>query len=231
MKRILLVDDEPDIVEFLKYNLEKQNFEVLVGYNGIEALKKIKQNPDLIILDIMMDGMNGFEVCEKIKANPEYENIPIIFLTAKAAEVDEIKGLKIGASDYIQKPISPKKLIARVISNLRKTGRVQKQTAAPSVTKAGPILIDLDKFIIKVNGKTKILPRKEFKLLHFLAENSGKVFTRDDLLKSVWGADVYVVPRTVDVHIRKIREKLGESAGLIETVKGVGYKFKSFEES
>ena len=111
VKKILLVDDEPDIVEFLKYNLEQQNFEVLVGYNGIEALKKVKQNPDLIILDIMMDGMNGFEVCEKIKANPKYENIPIIFLTAKAGEVDEIKGLKIGASDYIQKPISPKKLI------------------------------------------------------------------------------------------------------------------------
>jgi two-component system alkaline phosphatase synthesis response regulator PhoP len=231
MKKILLVDDEPDIVEFLKYNLEQQNFEVLVGYNGIEALKKVKQNPDLIILDIMMDGMNGFEVCEKIKANPKYENIPIIFLTAKAGEVDEIKGLKIGASDYIQKPISPKKLIARVISNLRKTGKVQKQTAAPRVTKAGPILIDLDKFIIKVKGKTKILPRKEFQLLNFLAENPGRVFTRDDLLKSVWGEDVYVVPRTVDVHIRKIREKLGESAGLIETVKGVGYKFKSFEES
>ncbi len=121
MKKILLVDDEPDIVEFLKYNLEQQNFEVLVGYNGIEALKKVKQNPDLIILDIMMDGMNGFEVCEKIKSKPEYEDIPIIFLTAKAGEVDEIKGLKIGASDYIQKPISPKKLIARVISNLRKT--------------------------------------------------------------------------------------------------------------
>ena len=231
MKKILLVDDEPDIVEFLKYNLEQQNFEVVVGYNGIEALKKVKQNPDLIILDIMMDGMNGFEVCEKIKANPDYENIPIIFLTAKAEEVDEIKGLKIGASDYIQKPISPKKLIARVISNLHKTGKVQKQTAVPRVTKAGPILIDLDKFIIKVSGKTKILPRKEFKLLHFLAGNPGKVFTRDDLLKSVWGEDVYVVPRTVDVHIRKIREKLGESAGLIETVKGVGYKFKSFEES
>jgi two-component system alkaline phosphatase synthesis response regulator PhoP len=197
MKKILLVDDEPDIVEFLKYNLEQQNFEVLVGYNGIEALKKVKQNPNLIILDIMMDGMNGFEVCEKIKANPKYENIPIIFLTAKAGEVDEIKGLKIGAR----------------------------------VTKAGPISIDLDKFIVTVSGKTKILPRKEFKLLHFLAENPGKVFTRDDLLKSVWGEDVYVVPRTVDVHIRKIREKLGESAGLIETVKGVGYKFKSFEES
>jgi len=231
MKKILLVDDEPDIVEFLKYNLEQQNFEVLVGYNGIEALKKVKKNPDLIILDIMMDGMNGFEVCKKIKANPEYENIPIIFLTAKAGEVDEIKGLKTGASDYIQKPISPKKLIARVISNLRKTGKVQKQTAAPRVTKAGPILIDLDKFIVKVSGKTKVLPRKEFKLLHFLAENPGKVFTRVDLLKSVWGKDVYVVPRTVDVHIRKIREKLGESAGLIETVKGVGYKFTSFEES
>jgi len=231
MKKILLVDDEPDIVEFLKYNLEQQNFEVLVGYNGIEALKKVKQNPDLIILDIMMDGMNGFEVCEKIKANPEYDNIPIIFLTAKAGEVDEIKGLKIGASDYIQKPISPKKLIARVISNLRKTGKVQKQTAAPRVTKAGPISIDLDKFIVTVSGKTKILPRKEFKLLHFLVENSGKVYTRDDLLKSVWGEDVYVVPRTVDVHIRKIREKLGESAGLIETIKGVGYKFTSFEGS
>lgn len=231
MKKILLVDDEPDIVEFLKYNLEQQNFKVLVSSNGIDALKKVKQKPDLIILDIMMDGMNGFEVCEKIKANPEYEDIPIIFLTAKAGEVDEIKGLKIGASDYIQKPISPKKLIARVISNLGKTGRVRKQTAAPMVIKAGPILIDLDKIIVKVSGKTKILPRKEFKLLHFLAKNPGKVFTRDDLLKSVWGEDVYVVPRTVDVHIRKIREKLGESAGLIETVKGVGYKFKSFEES
>jgi len=231
MKKILLVDDEPDIVEFLKYNLEQQNFEVLVSSNGTEALKKVKQKPDLIILDIMMDGMSGFEVCKKIKANPEYEYIPIIFLTAKAGEVDEIKDLKIGASDYIQKPISPKKLIARVISNLGKTGRVRKQTATPAVTKAGSILIDLDKFIVKVSGKTKILPRKEFKLLHFLAKNPGKVFTRDDLLKSVWGEDVYVVPRTVDVHIRKIREKLGESAGLIETIKGVGYKFKSFEES
>jgi len=230
MKKILLVDDEPDIVEFLKYNLEQQNFEVLVGYSGIEALKKVKQNPDLIILDIMMDGMNGFEVCEKIKAKPEYEDIPIIFLTAKAGEVDEIQGLKIGASDYIQKPISPKKLITRVISNLRKTGKV-KEKAAPRITNAGPVSIDLDKFIITVNGKTKILPRKEFQLLHFLAENSGKVFTRDDLLKSIWGEDVYVVPRTVDVHIRKIREKLGESAGLIETVKGVGYKFNSFEKS
>ena len=231
MKKILLVDDEPDIVEFLKYNLEQQNFEVLVGYNGLEALKKVKQNPDLIILDIMMDGMNGFEVCEKIKSKPEYEDIPIIFLTAKAGEVDEIKGLKIGGSDYIQKPISPKKLIARVISNLRKTSKGQKQTAAPRVTEVGPITIDLDKFIVTVSGKTKILPRKEFQLLHFLAENPGKVFTRDELLKSIWGQDVYVVPRTVDVHIRKIREKLGESFGLIETIKGVGYKFKSFEES
>ncbi len=231
MKKILLVDDEPDIVEFLKYNLERHNFEVLVGYNGIEALNKVKQNPDLIILDIMMDGMNGFEVCKKIKANPEYEDLPIIFLTAKAGEVDKIKRLKIGASAYIQKPISPKKLIDRVISNLRKTGKVQKKKAAPRVTKAGSISIDLDKFIITVSGKTKILPRKEFQLLHFLAENPGKVFTRNDLLKSVWGVDVFVVPRTVDVHIRKIREKLGESAGLIETVKGVGYKFTSFEES
>jgi two-component system alkaline phosphatase synthesis response regulator PhoP len=213
MKKILLVDDEPDIVEFLKYNLEQHNFEVLVGYNGIEALNKVKQNPDLIILDIMMDGMNGFEVCKKIKANPEYEDLPIIFLTAKAGEVDKIKRLKIGASAYLQKPISPKKLIDRVISNLRKTGKVQKKKAAPRVTKAGSISIDLDKFIITVSGKTK------------------KVFTRNDLLKSVWGVDVYVVPRTVDVHIRKIREKLGESAGLIETVKGVGYKFTSFEES
>jgi two-component system alkaline phosphatase synthesis response regulator PhoP len=118
-----------------------------------------------------------------------------------------------------------------VISNLRKAGKGQKQSTTPRVTKVGPIVIDLDKFIVTVSGKTKILPRKEFQLLHFLAENPGKVFTRDELLKSIWGEDVYVVPRTVDVHIRKIREKLGESAGFIETVKGVGYKFKSFEES
>ncbi len=231
MKKILLVDDEPDIVEFLKYNLEQQNFEVIVGYNGIEALKKVKQNPDLILLDIMMDGMNGFEVCEKIKAAPEYKNIPIIFLTAKAGEADEIKGLKIGASDYIQKPISPKKLIARVISNLRKVDGAEKNKRNSKVIKIGPIVIDLEKFIVTVDGKTKILPRKEFQLLHFLAENPGKVFSREDLLKSIWGEDVYVVPRTVDVHIRKIREKLGDNASLIETLKGVGYKFKNLEES
>lgn len=229
MKKILLVDDEKDIVEFLKYNLEQENFEVLVGYNGEEALEKISQKPNLVILDIMMPKMDGFEVCRRIRATPGFENVPIIFLTAKSGEIDEIKGLELGASDYIQKPISPKKLVARVNSNLRKFEETSVPVAGPVNIKIGPLDIDKEKYVIRVNGEKKIFPRKEFELLYFLASNPGKVLNREALLKNVWGADVYVVDRTVDVHIRKIREKLDSYSDLIETVKGVGYRFKSVE--
>jgi len=229
MKKILLVDDEVDILEFLKYNLEQDNFEVLVSSNGKDALKKISQNPDLIVLDIMMPEMDGFELYQQIKANKEYQDIPIIFLTAKSGETDEIKGLDLGASDYIQKPISPKKLIARIKSNLRKSDQTEKKSQEFKNLKIGTLEIDVEKFEVKVDSKKKFFPRKEFQLLYFLAQNPGKVINRETLLKEIWGNDVYVIDRTIDVHIRKIREKLSKHSELIETIKGVGYRFKHNE--
>jgi len=228
MKKILLADDEHDIVEFLQYNLKQEGFNVITAYDGAEALKKISENPDLIILDIMMPRMDGYEVCKRIRATNGYEHTPIIFLTAKSGEVDEIKGLELGASDYIQKPISPRKLIARVKANLRSAER-EEGKAGPAKIKAGPLTIDRDKYEVSINGEKRILPRKEFEVLYYLANNPGRVFSRETILKDVWGQDVYVVDRTVDVHIRKIREKLDTYADLIETIKGVGYRFKSVE--
>ena len=229
MKKILLVDDEPDIVEFLKYNLEQQNFNVIVGYNGEEALQKLVENPDLIILDIMMPKLDGFEVCKRIRAKKEYDNVPIVILTAKIGEINEIKGLELGANDYIQKPVSPNKLIARVKSNLRKAEGIATKVDEPVRIKYGPIDIDKEKYEIFIDGEKKNFPKKEFEVLYFLVNNPGKVFGREVLLKEVWGFDVYVVDRTVDVHIRKIREKLGEHDHLIETIKGVGYRIKSID--
>jgi two-component system alkaline phosphatase synthesis response regulator PhoP len=229
MKKILLVDDEPDIVEFLKYNLEQQNFNVIIGYNGEEALQKLIEKPDLIILDIMMPKLDGFETCKRIRAKKEYENIPIVFLTAKIGELNEIKGLELGANDYIQKPISPNKLIARVRSNLRKAEGIASKVVEPVRIKYGPIDIDKEKYEIFIDGDKKNFPKKEFEVLFFLVNNPGKVFGRDVLLKEIWGFDVFVVDRTVDVHIRKIREKLGKHDHLIETIKGVGYRIKSID--
>jgi two-component system alkaline phosphatase synthesis response regulator PhoP len=229
MKKILLVDDEVDILEFLKYNLEQDNFEVLVSSNGKDALKNISHIPDLIVLDIMMPEMDGFELYQQIKANKEYQDIPIIFLTAKSGETDEIKGLDLGASDYIQKPISPKKLIARIKSNLRKSEQSEKKSKKFENLKIGALEIDVEKFEVKLDSKKKFFPRKEFQLLYYLAQNPGKVINRETLLKEIWGNDVYVIDRTIDVHIRKIREKLGKHSEIIETIKGVGYRFKHNE--
>jgi len=228
MSKILLVDDEPDIVEFLKYNLEQNGYDVIVGHDGLEALKKLSENPDLIILDIMMPHLDGYEVYHKIRENKNFKDVPIIFLTAKSGEIDEIKGLELGASDFIQKPISPKKLIARVKLNLRKD---KIDLTGSNITKleTGPLIIDRDKYIVSIDNVETVFPRKEFTLLFFLANHPGRVYSRDELLKEVWGDDVFVVDRTVDVHIRKIREKLGKHAHLIDTIKGVGYKFKSVE--
>jgi two-component system, OmpR family, alkaline phosphatase synthesis response regulator PhoP len=227
--RILLVDDEKDIVEFLQYNLKTEGFEVLTAYNGIEALAKMVEMPDLILLDVMMPRMDGFEFCQKIREIPAYSHIPIIFLTARASEKDEIEGLELGAHDYIRKPISPKKLIARVKSNLRKTDTVIEEKSTRRLS-TGPLVIDKDKYLVRINGEDKVFPRKEFEILFYLVNNPGRVFSRDALLKEIWGTDVLVVDRTVDVHIRKIREKLDKYSDLIETIKGVGYRFKSVEE-
>ncbi len=225
--KILLVDDEQDIVEFLQYNLIQEGFDVITAYEGKEALAKLNEKPNLIILDIMMPVLDGYEVCKKIRVTPGFEHTPVIFLTAKSGEVNEILGLELGANDYIQKPISPKKLVARVKSNLRKFEPDGEEKRTPAKLKVGPLLIDRDEYIIHIDGKETVFPRKEFELLYYLANNQGKVFNRDTLLKDVWGTDVYVVDRTVDVHIRKIREKLEKYPDLIETIKGVGYRFKS----
>ncbi len=229
MKKILLVDDEKDIVEFLQYNLTQEGFSVFAAYNGKDAIKLLTKNPDLIILDIMMPEMNGYDVCKAIRKTTEHEHTPIIFLTAKSGEMDEILGLELGANDYIQKPISPRKLIARVKSNLRNVETSAEDKNVQSIITIGPLKIDRGKYIVTINGEEKVFPRKEFEVLFYLAKNPGRVFKRDDLLKDVWGSDVYVVDRTVDVHIRKIREKLDQYSDLIETIKGVGYKFKSVE--
>lgn len=221
--KILLVDDEKDIVEFLQYNLENEGFEVITAHSGDGAINKLNENPDLIILDVMMPDFDGYEVCRQIREKVEFKDVPVIFLTAKSGEMNEIKGLNLGADDYIQKPISPSKLIARVKANLRKTesGKGEEE----NIIKFGPIEINKEKYLVHIDGKHVILPKKEFQILSYLAKNPGRVFSREKILSDVWGANVFVVERTIDVHVRKIREKLGKHSGMIETVKGVGYKF------
>lgn len=230
MPKILLVDDEPDILEFLKYNLEHQGFEVLLAHNSEEAINKLAEKPDLIILDVLMPHMDGFETCKRIKSKKEFENIPVVFLTAKNGEKDEISALGLGASDYIQKPISSNKLIARVKLNLRKSITTIPETFVPEKIVYGPIEIDKEKYEISIDGEKKVFPRKEFELLYYLVKNAGKVFSREALLREIWGFNVYIIDRTVDVHIRKIREKLGKNSDMVETIKGVGYRLKQIDE-
>jgi two-component system alkaline phosphatase synthesis response regulator PhoP len=225
-RKILLVDDEKDIIELLQYNLEREGYEVIAAHDGAEALSMLVNFPDLIILDVMMPVMDGFEVCRRIRKMKEFQSTPVIFLTALSSEVDEIKGLELGANDFIVKPISTKKLIARVKSNLRPTDFSQIKPGLTQIN-IGPLFIDKDKYIVTIDGIQRDLPRKEFELLFLLAANPGKVFTRDDLLRIIWGTDIHVVDRTIDVHVRRIRDKLGKHEDLIETIKGVGYRFKN----
>lgn len=227
--KILLVEDEKDIVEFLQYNLEKEGFEVIVAYDGEEALKRVNEMPDLIVLDLMLPKINGFDVCKRIRMNERYVGIPIIILTAKNTEIDEILGLELGASDYIVKPVSPQKLIVRIKANLKKLEKSNVQFK-PNQIVIGPVVIDREKYSIFIDKDEISLTRKEFDLIYYLANQQGKVINREVLLKEVWGEDIYVVERTVDVHVRKIREKLGDYANIIETVKGVGYRFKEIKE-
>jgi two-component system alkaline phosphatase synthesis response regulator PhoP len=225
-KKILVVDDERDIVDLIRYNLTKEGCEVITAYNGEEALRRSRERPDLIVLDLMMPVLDGFEACKRLKAEPSTSAIPIIILTAKSGELDEILGLELGADDYIQKPISPRKLVARVNTALRRAEGLQKSTVESPVIRVDTLEINRLNYTVRLGGKDLIFPKKEFELLSILASNRGKVFSREMLLNNVWGSEVVVVDRTVDVHIRKIREKLGEAAELIETVKGVGYRFR-----
>jgi DNA-binding response OmpR family regulator len=228
MHKILVVDDEPDIVEVLKYNLEKENYIVMEAYSGKEALEKLNNSPDLILLDIMLPDMNGFEVCAEIKEREPHRNIPIIFLTALSSESDEVKGLGLGAVDYIIKPISPQKLKARVKSNLRIVDINQNvKLGSKNKIELNGIQIDSISFKVFIGGREVFFPRKEFGLLYFLASHRDRVFPRETLLEIIWGEDTVVVDRTIDVHVRKIRQKLGKYANHIQTIKGVGYKFVS----
>lgn len=227
-KKILVVDDEKDIVDILKYNLEKEHeFEVFTAYNGKEALELVENNPDLILLDIMMPELNGFEVCKQLKQNPSSAKIPVIFLTAKENEIDEILGLELGADDYIHKPLSPRKVIARVKSVIRRSNvEAERNAKIDEVIKFKNLEVDSVTHSVKINKKEIFFPKKEFQLLHFLIANRGRVFSREILLNQIWGENIYVVDRTVDVHVAKVREKLGEYNDYIETIKGLGYRFK-----
>ena len=224
--KILVVDDERDIVEFIQYNLEREGFQVITAYNGYEALEAIKEKPDLVVLDVMMPGIDGYEVCEKIRLKEQYKNIPILLLTAKTREQDEIYGLELGADDYIPKPVSIQKLIARIKSNIRQSD-ANSPEVSDRIIEVGPIKIDKDAYVVYLNNEKLVFPRKEFEIISYLANKPGKVIPREQLLSSIWGDDVFVGDRTIDVHVRKIREKLNKFSNLIETVKGVGYRFKS----
>ena len=226
MKIILVVDDEKDIVQLIRYNLEREGFKVESASDGNEALKKANETkPDLILLDIMLPGKDGYEVMKSLNQNEKTLNVPVIFLTAKSAEFDEVLGLELGADDYIVKPISPRKLISRIRAVLRRSEGVK--TEDGKNIDFGEVLIDWESYLVKIKGDWVFFPRKEFEILYYLASHEGKVISRETLLSRIWGADVYVGDRTVDVHIRKIREKLGEHADMIETIKGVGYKFSA----
>lgn len=220
---ILAIDDEKDILKLLEYNLQKEGYQFFSSKTGEEGLEMAKsKRPDLVILDLMMPGIDGIEVCKLLKADQNTKNIPIIMLTAKSAEIDQVVGLELGASDYITKPFSVKVLLARVKNIFRKARPGQEEAA---VIKAGDLVIDKERQSFTVKGKPVSLTKLEFNILSFLMQNPGKVFSRDQLLSGAWKGETFIVDRTVDVHVRSIRQKLGKHRDAIETVRGTGYRF------
>lgn len=221
-KSILVVDDEQDLLDLIEYNLKQEGFKVYTADSGAKGIEMAKEHqPDLVLLDLMMPGMSGYEVCETLRSNTSTQSTPIIFLTAKDDEASEIEGLNKGADDYITKPISTVKLVSRIKALLR---RFEQSEEPANKLIADDLEINRDKYVVSRGNEEFQLPRKEFELLYYLASRRGKVLDRQTLLNKVWGDNIYVVDRTVDVHVRKIREKLGDH--YIETVKGVGYRFK-----
>jgi two-component system alkaline phosphatase synthesis response regulator PhoP len=223
--KILLVDDEPDILEILEFNLRKEGFEVATAENGQEGLKMAKEmKPDLIVLDIMMPIMDGVEVCRQLRANSDFDNTIITFLTAREEDYSQIAALDTGGDDYITKPIRPRVLISRVKALLRRNNRQEEEEEEVRSIKIGDLEIDLDQIVVFRKNERIELAKKEFDLLTLLASRPGKVFSREEIFNKVWGTDVIVGNRTIDVHIRKLREKLGNH--YIKTIKGIGYKFE-----
>lgn len=219
--KVLVVDDEEPILELLKYNLEKGGYDVKTSTDGQKAVEIARKfHPDLVLLDIMMPKMDGVETCRLLRDITELQNTFIVFLTARSEEYSEVAAFDVGADDYINKPIKPRALLSRLNALFRRDAKKSPQTSTISI---GDLIIDRSSYTIRIGDREINLPKKEFELLYFLAQNPNKVFSREDLLQNIWGSDVYVLARTVDVHIRKVREKIGED--YITTVKGVGYKF------
>ena len=224
MSKILVVDDELDILEIIRHALNKEGFEVHIAANGFQAIEQTRKiKPDLILMDVMMPVMDGMEACRQLKEDTDTKNIPIVFLTARSEEFAELAGFEAGADDYISKPIRPRVLMSRLKAILRRRNAIQ--SSSHETLEFGDLKIDRERFVVEFMGKALQFPRKEFELLSFLASRPGRVFSRDEILENVWGNEVLVVDRTIDVHVRKIREKLDER--YIYTVKGVGYKFEA----
>ncbi|MBL7941074.1 MAG: response regulator transcription factor [Flavobacteriales bacterium] len=220
-QKVLLVDDEPDIVELLRYNLEREGYSVQTALNGKDALKAAKSNhPDLIVLDIMMPGMDGVEVCMQLRQLPEFKNTVITFLTARGEDYSQIAGFEAGADDYITKPVRPKVFVSKVKALLKRSGSDRPEG---KIMESNGIKIDLEKVMVYHADRELQLPKKEFELLVLLMSKPGKVFKRDEIYGQIWGNELFVGDRTIDVHIRKLREKIGDER--IKTIKGIGYKF------
>jgi two-component system alkaline phosphatase synthesis response regulator PhoP len=222
-QKILIVDDEPDILELIEYNLKKEGYQVFLASNGQEGISVAKKvQPDLIVLDIMMPKMDGIEACRLMRAIPEFKKTFMVFLTARSEEYSEIAGFNVGADDYIAKPIKPRALVSRINAILRRNTSTEE--VSHNKLEIGDLVIDREAFLVFQNDVKVVLAKKEFELLYLLASKPGKVYTRETILKNIWEDSVVVTNRTIDVHIRKLREKLGEN--YVVTVKGVGYKFE-----
>ena len=223
MQKVLVVDDEEPILDLLKYNLERHGYEVKTANDGVKAIEVARKFiPDLVLLDIMMPRMDGIETCRQLREIKEMREAYIVFLTARSEEYSEVAAFDVGADDYITKPIKPRALMSRINALFR---RDVKKTSLPGTLLIGDLAIDKTSYTVNLKGRTIDFPKKEFELLYFLASHPNQVFSRDDLLQNIWGTDVYVLDRTVDVHVRKVREKIGDD--YITTIKGVGYKFSA----
>jgi two-component system, OmpR family, alkaline phosphatase synthesis response regulator PhoP len=223
--KILLVDDEPDILDFLRYNLQKEGYQVFTANDGVEGLKAAEvARPDLVILDIMMPRMDGVELCRELRNRPEFANLLIVFLTARDEDYSQIAALDIGGDDYITKPIRPRVFLSRIKALLRRLERADGAPEVDTVIRVADLAIDRERVSVTRGEEEIELAKKEFELLSLLASKPGKVFTREEIFNKVWGTDVIVGNRTIDVHIRKLREKVGED--YIKTIKGIGYKFE-----
>jgi two-component system phosphate regulon response regulator PhoB len=221
--RILVVDDEPDLLELVRVNLTQAGYEVETAETGQEGLDQARRSrPDLLVLDLMLPDLSGTEVCRQIRSDRELHDVPVLMLTAKSEEVDRVVGLELGADDYVTKPFSPRELALRVGAILRRTSAESRQS---EVLSHGPLLLDAERHRCTVDGESVELTAKEFRLLATLMRRPGRVMTRERLLDEVWGSDITVTTRTIDTHLKRLREKLGVAGDLIETVRGVGYRF------